>query len=1127
DGNGGTDTATVNIGVIPVNDAPIAVNDAFKTPEDIALNITATQILANDTDVDGDTLTVTAVDTATAKGGSVTFDSLTGAIVYTPATDYNGPDSFTYTISDGNGGTDTATVNIGVIPVNTAPDAVDDGSATCTPSAGNLEMVFIDEEAGYQNTLGFYTVNALGEITAVHVNFENTSKVGSGGSLIGGISTSDINIAEGEHIEFFLIAQGNTRNDYDNLDLNTGELKFINSTGANANVNDNEVPTLTLTDAGGNAVTLNGYIYHSSNTNLNHDGKDHVKVSLKDADTVSLGFEDLPNLGDLDYDDPIVEVNTGDHSVNVAGIVIVGTIPAGATAFDTDEDTVLNLTATQLLVNDTDADGDTLTITNVSSTTANGGTVSYNSATGDIVFTPKDDFNGNDNFTYTITDGNGGFDTATVYVCVKAVNDAPVAVNDYLNAIEDNDLNFTLNNILNNDFDVDGDTLSMTSFDTSTSLGGTLSFNAVTEVFTYQPVKDFAGRDSFEYTITDGNGGYDTATVFIDVADTPDLTDAPKLEFKGLCNSFGINNFELTHDVNITDTDSTSLASASIIIATGFQPGDELNLPSYTVDALGNIAGTGIKFTYNNVTGALALTGTDSLSTYTSVIEALRFDTSAIDGTRELSVTVTDDSGATSNIATLKAHVLQTQVSGTDNDDTIYGTGKNDHLVGKSGNDRLEGEDGDDKLVGNDGDDILHGGAGDDRLDGGLGDDVLYADNDGQQGDDCLHGGSGNDVLYGFGGNDYLDGQDGNDIIRGGLGNDTLVDFGAAASTLHTYNIVLNIDLSASMNWTDAVTGAQTRIEILKDALLNLSNSLESYGNEVTLTLVQFNAGTKTTSFNMNDFDAFENYISDTSKFYADGGTRYTNALDDAKDIFDNSTISTNTHHNVMYFVSDGSPNFGFRESDLGFDWSDYSDANNIETHAIGIGSASNKYLDPIDNTGTAEILNSAADLTATLEANILGTDKLYGEEGNDYIDGGLGSDELYGGDGNDTLVFDANDTVIDGGNGNDTLLITDSSSPVDFGQFGMNSIEAVDMNDGTVTTLQLNAADVLRISDTGQMMISGDTGDIVDASEYSVRGADSEVDGSKFAHYSNATNGTNILVEVGLELNGYVITEQ
>ncbi|MFT7434099.1 MAG: hypothetical protein ACI9TY_001745, partial [Alphaproteobacteria bacterium] len=67
-----------------INSAPIAVNDAFTTPEDIALNITATQILANDTDVDGDTLTVTAVDTATAKGGSVTFDSLTGAIVYTP-----------------------------------------------------------------------------------------------------------------------------------------------------------------------------------------------------------------------------------------------------------------------------------------------------------------------------------------------------------------------------------------------------------------------------------------------------------------------------------------------------------------------------------------------------------------------------------------------------------------------------------------------------------------------------------------------------------------------------------------------------------------------------------------------------------------------------------------------------------------------------------------------------------------------------------------------------------------------------------------------------------------------------------------------------------------------------------
>ncbi len=82
-------------------------------------------VLANDTFAPdtGETLTVTAV-TEPATGGTVT---LTGGVVsFTPAADFNGTTSFTYTISDGNGGTDTATVTVNVTPVNDPPDARDD-----------------------------------------------------------------------------------------------------------------------------------------------------------------------------------------------------------------------------------------------------------------------------------------------------------------------------------------------------------------------------------------------------------------------------------------------------------------------------------------------------------------------------------------------------------------------------------------------------------------------------------------------------------------------------------------------------------------------------------------------------------------------------------------------------------------------------------------------------------------------------------------------------------------------------------------------------------------------------------------------------------------------------------------
>ena len=100
------------------NAAPDAVNDTRTFNEDSGAN--AVNPLSNDTDANpGDTLTVTAVSdpphgTATITGGGAN-------VSYTPDANYNGADSFTYTISDGHGGTDTATVSITVTSVNDAP----------------------------------------------------------------------------------------------------------------------------------------------------------------------------------------------------------------------------------------------------------------------------------------------------------------------------------------------------------------------------------------------------------------------------------------------------------------------------------------------------------------------------------------------------------------------------------------------------------------------------------------------------------------------------------------------------------------------------------------------------------------------------------------------------------------------------------------------------------------------------------------------------------------------------------------------------------------------------------------------------------------------------------------------
>jgi hypothetical protein len=104
--------------VRPVNDAPVAVDDAVSTPEETAVTI---DVLANDTDVDGDPLQVVAF--AQATYGRVVRNN-NGTFTYTPALDFYGTDSFEYTISDAQGETATATVLITVLPVRDAPIAL-------------------------------------------------------------------------------------------------------------------------------------------------------------------------------------------------------------------------------------------------------------------------------------------------------------------------------------------------------------------------------------------------------------------------------------------------------------------------------------------------------------------------------------------------------------------------------------------------------------------------------------------------------------------------------------------------------------------------------------------------------------------------------------------------------------------------------------------------------------------------------------------------------------------------------------------------------------------------------------------------------------------------------------------
>lgn len=204
------------------------------------------------------------------------------------------------------------------------------------------------------------------------------------------------------------------------------------------------------------------------------------------------------------------------NHIHAAIVQVPGNFPPSAIndSAATSEDTPVTLTNASLLSNDSDPDGDPLSITGFG--TPGNGTLADN-GDGTVTYTPNPDFNGTDTFTYTISDGNGGTDTGTVTVNVLAQPDDPVAVDDAFSTTEGTPVT---DNVLANDTDADGDTL--TAALTTDPTGGAVTLSA-NGSFTYTP-NTGTTTDTFTYTVSDGNGGTDTATVMIDVSAAPSET---------------------------------------------------------------------------------------------------------------------------------------------------------------------------------------------------------------------------------------------------------------------------------------------------------------------------------------------------------------------------------------------------------------------------------------------------------------------------------------------------------------------------------------------------------------------------------------------------------------------------
>ena len=482
DGQGGSSTYTVEVSVGAVNDAPVAANAAITTAEDTAKSGTLPQAH----DVEGDAVTY-------AKAGDPAHGTVVitegGGYTYAPAADYNGADSFSYTVSDGHGGSNTYTVEVTVTPVNDAPVAGNATIATLedTPKSGTLPQAHdVDGDAvtyvkAGDPAHGTVTIGTDGGYTytpAADYNgpdsFSYTVKDGQGGS-----STYTVEVTVGAVNDAPVAA---------NATITTAE--DTAKSGTLPQAHDAEGDTVTYAKAGDPAhgtVTIGtdgGYTYTPA---ADYNGADSFSYTVKDGQGGSSTYT--------------VEVSVG--AVNDAPV-------AANTAITTAEDTAKSGTLPQAH----DVDGDAVTYAKALEP-AHGTLVV--TAGGGYTYTPDADYTGADRFSYTIKDGQGGSNTYTVEVTVTPVNDAPVAANAAIETLEDT----VKSGLLPAAHDIDGD--AVTYAKALEPAHGTVTVTA-DGLYAYTPDADYHGPDSFSYTVSDGQGGSNTYTV--DVTVTP-VNDAP------------------------------------------------------------------------------------------------------------------------------------------------------------------------------------------------------------------------------------------------------------------------------------------------------------------------------------------------------------------------------------------------------------------------------------------------------------------------------------------------------------------------------------------------------------------------------------------------------------------------
>ncbi|MCS0363295.1 tandem-95 repeat protein, partial [Vibrio diabolicus] len=576
DDDGGVINGTANLDIKPVNDAPIATNDAIQTDEDSQVVI---DVLANDSDIEGDDLSITSASVSEEQG---IVEIVDGKLVFTPAENFNGNATISYTISDGEL-EDEAQVSVTVNSVNDAPIALNDATITEEDTSVTIDVLPNDTDVD-GDELSIQSASVPSDQGTVEIidgklvftpaeNFHGDAEITytiTDGALTDQATVNvTVNAVNDTPVVESSIADQTLAEDFTpyTIDLNTafsdvdGDLAFSVSGNSNVNVSiENGIATIsptadwngseelmfTATDPSGESAsqTVNftvapvadiesdrATVVEDTPTIINVLGNDTFEgddkvVSLDTSKGPANGTVSVNPDGSVTYtpNDNYHGTDSFTYIVTSGGVLESTTVNVDVTPVNdapmakddtatTQEDTAVTI---DVLPNDTDVDGDKLSIESASLPKEQGTVEVVN---GKLVFTPAENFNGDAEITYTITDGVLT-DQATVNVTVNAVNDAPVVESNIADQTLAEDFTpYTIN--LNTAFsDVDNVDGELTF---SVSGNSNIQVAIVNGIATFTPTADWNGSEALTFTATDPSGESVSQTVSFTVAPVADI----------------------------------------------------------------------------------------------------------------------------------------------------------------------------------------------------------------------------------------------------------------------------------------------------------------------------------------------------------------------------------------------------------------------------------------------------------------------------------------------------------------------------------------------------------------------------------------------------------------------------